>query len=715
MSLVGRNRRVRRRDVRRVLFGTAGALLASGTLVAAHSFTLVRDSLRAQECDAIKLGQNTRIYDTNERLLSTIASTKNRQAVAFSRMPKTLVNATIAIEDKRFYQHHGIDYSRVVGAFVNDLRSDGGPRQGGSTITMQLMKNLCHPNGKRDMSNKLAEAYFANEFESRVPKQEIMKRYLNSVFLGNFAVGVQAASLTYFSKDVSKLTLPESALLAGLPQAPSAYNPFKNPKDAIKRRNLVLDQMLEDGFITSAAAKKAKRTPLRLKRGNTFGFKRERFFVDYIEGILTQELGRKKVREGGYRVYTTINPRLQTAARNAMQQGLHQYFGSGGPSAAVVMIEAKTGRILTMASTNQYGDNPDIGQFNIAGPTAHRQAGSTFKTFVLTAAIDKGISPNTTYYSVSPIDISGGTCVDPGVGPAHVETYGKSSGGPKSLVAATTSSDNSIYAQLTCDIGPNAVYEMARQMGIQSMVPKIDRYNIALGLGGLNQGVNVLEMARAYAPLANGGYRVNLLPMTKLVRPDGRVRVFKPKRVKIFSDGVAAEVTKILRANVTGGTGTKANLPNVPVAGKTGTVDNFVDAWFVGYTPRYVTAVWVGYPTSRTSMPGIAGGTAPATIWRLFMDEATKGESGQEFPAPKEPFEAQPFSGYWENHGASLYSPPKPPDTGNGGGSTTTPSTGGGGGTTTTPTPTPTPTPAPTPTPTPAPAPAPTPAPGTTP
>ncbi len=678
MSLVGRNRKVtkRQRDIRRVLWGTAGALLASGALVGAHSFTLVRDSLRAAECDEITLGSNTRIYDRNQRLLSTIASTKNRQAVPYNRMPKHLVNATIAIEDKRFFQHHGIDYSRVVGAFVNDLRSDGGPRQGGSTITMQLMKNLCHPNGKRDMSNKLSEAYFSVDFENRVPKEEILKRYLNSVFLGNFAVGVQAASLTYFNKDVSKLNLPEAALLAGLPQAPSAYNPFKNPKAAIARRNLVLSEMLEDGFITPAAAKKAKAAKLNLKRGNTFGLKREGFFVDYIEGILTQELGRKKVREGGYRIYTTINPRLQVAARTAMQKGLGEYFGSGGPSAAVVMIEAKTGRILTMASTSRYGQGGDIGQFNIAGPKAHRQAGSTYKTFVLAAALDKGISPNATYTSVSPIRIDGGTCADPGVGPGEFYTYGKKGAGTMTLSRATIASDNSIYAQLTCDIGPNAVYEMARQMGIQSQVPNIDRYNISLGLGGLNRGVNVLEMARAYAPLANGGYRVNLLPMTKLVRPDGKTRVFKPKRVKVLSDGVTSEVTKILRANVTGGTGTRANLPNVPVAGKTGTVDAYVDAWFVGYTPKYVTAVWVGYPGKRISMPGIAGGTAPARIWGLFMAEATKGEKNQSFPAPKEPFESQPFSGYWMSRAGTLGKPATPPSD-NGGGGGEAPSTGG--------------------------------------
>lgn len=668
MSLVARNRKRKRHDIRRVLYACGAGLVCAGTLVGAHSYTLVRDSLRVEECEAIKLGQNTKVYDANQRILSTIASESNRQEIRFDQMPKSLLDATVAIEDKKFGDHAGIDYERIVGAAVKDVGGGSG-RQGGSTITMQLMKNLCHPTQPRTVSNKLQEAYWADEYEKTHTKEQILQRYLNSVFLGNTAVGVQAASLIYFDRPASQLTLPQAALLAGLPQAPSDYNPRAHPEAAIERRNLVLSEMAKDGFITEEKAAQAKQAGLGLKKGDAFTLKREAYFVDYVEAQLTTELGkvkdkktgktkvdiaqgRKKVRNGGYKVYTTINPRLQNVARNVMRNAIRSRFGTGDtPAAAIVMLEAKTGRIVVMASTANYGTNA---KFNLAGPSAKRQAGSTYKTFVLTAMMKAGVSPSTRYFSVSPIKIAGFNCADEGVGGGTFKTYGGKGGGSQSIHQATLASDNSTYVQMTCDIGPQAVYDTAKSMGIRSMVNDIDNHNLALGLGGLNRGVNVLEMARAYAPLANGGYRVNLMPMSKLVRPDGKVNVFQPVKTRIFSDGVAAEVTKILRANVTGGTGTRANLFNVPVAGKTGTVDQAVDAWFVGYTPKYVTAVWLGYPNARRPMPGMTGGALPAAMWHAFMVEATKGQSGQSFPAPKTPFVAKPFSGYYSGQAARL-------------------------------------------------------------
>ncbi len=648
MSLRTRNRRSKRHDVRRVLLASLGGLIGAGTLVGAHSFTLIRDELRADDCDAVRLGSNTKIFDRSQRLLTTIAAENNRESIPLNRMPQYLIDAVIATEDKRFYEHRGLDYDRIIGAAIRDVGGNSG-RQGGSTLTMQLMRNLCHPSEPRNLSIKLTEAYLAKSFEEKYSKQVILQRYLNSVFFGNNSVGVQAAALTYFDRDSSKLTLAQAALLAGLPQAPSTYNPFRNPKDAIARRNLVLDEMVEEGFISRGQADTAKAAGLGLKKGNAFGLKREGYFVDYIEGILTASLGRKKTREGGYRVYTTIRPKLQQAARKAMRDVLSRY-SSEPPSSALVMIEAKTGRVLAMASSEEYNRK---NQFNVAGPSAQRQAGSTFKTFVLTAAIKEGVSPSTRYFSKSPIKIKGSECAEP-VGPATVETYGRKGGGSRTIASATVASDNSVYAQMTCDLGPELVYQTARSMGVTSMVPTIDRYNIALGLGGLNRGVNVLEMARGYAPLANGGYRVKLLPMTKLVPPGGKATIFEPQRTRIFSDGVAAEVTKILRQNVQGGTGTRANLPNVPVAGKTGTVDDFTDAWFVGYTPRYVTAVWVGYPGVKRAMPGVTGGSLPASIWRSFMEVATQGESGQSFAAPVTPAAFKPFSGYWTRQASAL-------------------------------------------------------------
>lgn len=651
MSMRARNRRKKRHDVRRVLLACLGGLIGAATLVGAHSFTLVRDELRADSCDAIKLGLNTKIYDRNQHLLATIAAENNRDAIPLSQMPQHLLDATVAIEDKKFYKHKGIDYDRIIGAAIRDVGSDSA-RQGGSTLTMQLMKNLCHPNESRSLSIKLTEAYLAKDFEKRYSKQVILQRYLNSVFYGNNSLGVQAASLTYFNHDAAKLTLPEAALLAGLPQAPSAYNPFRNPRDATERRNLVLSEMAKDGYITEAQAAKAKAAPLTLNRGNAFQVKREGYYVDYATERLKQSLGSSNVKDGGYRVYTSIDPKLQQTARSVMRRFLSQRWGSDSPSAALVMIEARTGRVLTMASSDVYTAKS---QFNLAGPTALRNAGSTFKVFVLTAAIDNGVSPSTRYFSKSPIPIDGSKCAEP-VGSATFRTFGGSGRGMMSLPAATTASDNSVYIQLTCDLGPEAVYQEAKKMGVTSMVPTgptADRNNLSLGLGGLTNGVSVLDMARAYAPLANGGYRVDIMPMTKLVRRDGKATVFKPKRTKIFSDGVAAEVTKILRQNVLGGTGTAANLPNVPVAGKTGTTNGFYDAWFVGYTPKYVTAVWIGYPAAAR-YTGETGGNSAARIWHDFMAVATEGQSGQAFLTPTEPAVFSSFSAYYTNQAAAL-------------------------------------------------------------
>ena len=651
MSLRRRNHRKKRHDLRRVLFACAGGLVGAGTLVAAHSFELVRDEVRADTCDAVKLGQNSRIFDRNGKLLTTIAAENNRDPIRYDDMPTFLIDATVAIEDKKFFEHRGIDYRRIASAAYKDVSRQAGSndgRQGGSTITMQLMKNLCHPSEARSVSIKLTEAYLASNFEKRYSKKTIMQRYLNSVFYGNNSIGVQAASQTYFSRDAAKLTLPQAALLAGLPQAPSDYNPFRRYDDALERRNLVLDEMVEEGFITAQKAAQAKRAGLGLKKGNAFGLKREGYYTDYVQNILDSELGRKRVQEGGYRISTTIDPKLQDAARTAMRNVLSRY-SSAPPSAAVVMIDAKSGHVLTMASSEEYNRK---NLFNVAGPDALRRAGSTFKTFVLTTALERGISPNTRYFSKSPLKVAGPGC--PGQDPSYaVSTYSRSGGGMMSIAQATVRSDNSVYAQMTCDVGPDAVYTLMRKLGITSLVPD-DQYNVSLGLGSPKLGVSVLEMARAYAPLANGGFKVRVLPMTKLVRPDGKVTSFKPNLTRVLSAGVAAEVTKILRANVQGGTGTTANLPNVPVAGKTGTVDEFKDAWFVGYTPKYVTAVWVGYSNPPRSMPGVTGGSLPASIWRQFMEVATKGESDQAFLIPKTPFVSKPFSSYWTRQASAL-------------------------------------------------------------
>jgi penicillin-binding protein 1A len=637
-----RKSRVRRRHRKRtnlalIIAGSLVAFFGGLVLFSALAVHSVAEDLNLKEGDLkeIRLGQNTRIYDKNGKLLGIVAGVTNRTVVPSRRIPKVLKDATVAIEDKRFYDHSGVDYYRLLGAAWRDLES-GSASQGGSTITMQLIKNLYEPQADRTLSKKIEEAYLAYQYEERYTKDEILSKYLNGVFYGQNAVGVQAASLTYFDKDVSEINLQQAALLAGLPQAPTTYNPFENPEEAKARRNLVIDEMAEQGYISEELAEKAKRSGLALKRGNAYKAKREEYFFEYVRQVLIDRYGEKRVQQGGFKVYTTIDPSLQSAARRAIKENLYY---EDDPASAVVMVDSQKGYIRAMASSVKFSEE---NQFNFA-TQAERQPGSTFKTFALTTAIREEINPYTTLYTSKKLDF-----VDDDYGPIDVSTYSNSYRGAIPIATATLSSDNSVFQQLTLDVGPKKVIQTAYDMGVSKARKLPDVASIGLGAGE----VTPLDMATAYAPLSNGGYRVTPLAIAKIVKPDGSVDVFKPERKKIFQDGVSYEVTRILQNNVTGGTGGNAQI-GYPVAGKTGTTDDFRDAWFVGYTPKYSTAVWVGYPnadgTTRfmTSVHGIAvaGGTFPALIWADFMRAVVDRDGGSDsFPLPDEPMTWSPFT-----------------------------------------------------------------------
>lgn len=641
----GRLRRARRRrsNLAFILLGTFAALVVGGVLVTALAVHTVAGDLRGQELKEIELGENTRIYDKDGKQLGIVAGVTNRTEVSGSRIPQVLKDATVAIEDKRFYEHDGVDYYRLLGAAARDLQS-GSARQGASTITMQLMKNLYNPEGGSrvaDIGMKIEEAYLAFQYEKRYSKQQILNKYLNGVFYGQNAVGVQAASLTYFDRSVKDITLPQAALLAGLPQAPSAYNPFANAEAAKARRNLVLQAMAEQGYITAEQAEKAQRAGLGLKRGTAYTQKREEYFFEYVRQVLIERYGEKAVQRGGFRVYTTIDSRLQKEARAAIAGRLYY---DDDPAAAVVTVDSRSGYIRAMASSQAFSaDN----QFNFA-TQAMRQPGSTFKTFVLAEAVRRGINPNSTVYQSKPLKFT-----DPRWGPIDVSTYSNSYSGPVSIARATLSSDNSVYTQMTLDLDPNSVVDLAYEMG----VPKernLPRYpSVGLGAGE----VTPLDMATAYAALSNGGFRVLPVAISKIVKPDGTEEVFKPGRRRVMTDGQAYEVTKILQANITSGTGGSAQI-GVDAAGKTGTTDDFVDAWFVGYTPHYSTAVWVGYPNDQGekrhmwSVHGIAvaGGSFPAQIWGDYMGRLVEHTGDRtSFPLPTTPVEWSSFSSDFVN------------------------------------------------------------------
>lgn len=637
-----RQRRVQRRSggprqkVAAVFVFICGLALVGVLAAGGWVMSIAGEAPNVNAMKPINKGLNSVIFAGDGSRLGLIDSDEFRRPVPLGDIPVDLQNATIAIEDERFYKHNGIDVQGGIRALVRNIEA-GGISEGASTITMQLMRNLYMKDPARDLERKIIEARMAVDFERENSKKQILQAYLNSAPYGTndgkTAIGVEAASRVYFTKGVSELTLSESALLAGLPQAPTDYNPVLNPKGARKRRNEVLDSMAELGMITLSEAKEAKVTPLGLAPKAGIFDRQQPFFFDYVESQLIKEYGVERVRRGGLKVYTTVEPALQEAGSEAIASTLPY---STDPSAALVSIDPQSGEVKAMVSSSSY----DESQYNLAAQ-GRRQPGSTFKTFTLTAAINEGMNPNTTYYESKPLFIN-----SPIWGEWQVSTYSDSYAGTTSVAKATLSSDNSVFAQLALDVGPEKVAEMARKMGITS---KLNGYP-AETLGGLEVGVSPLEMATAYATLASGGVRRNPVAIKKVVFPDGEVdRPDRPNPERVMSDGAAYEVTKILHANITGGTGTGAYTGCSGQAGKTGTTDNFTDAWFAGYQPNLSTATWVGYPESNqismTSVHGIsvAGGTFPADIWgRYYSYAAIPCEST---PYPTEPVDWATFTG----------------------------------------------------------------------
>jgi penicillin-binding protein 1A len=616
--------------------------IAGGLSVVGYILAVAATAPNIDDLKPIDKGATTKIYAADGKLLGYVQSLQIRTPIAWHDMPPILRNATVAIEDERFYKHGGVDYESIVRAAIRDITS-GKKLQGGSTITQQLVRNLYIRDPKRDLKRKIREAKMASELEKQHSKQWILKQYMNDIPYGTVdgrtAIGVEAASEIYFSKHAKDLSLDEAAVLAGLPQAPSVYSPFSNPGAALQRRNQVLQRMWKNHYITRDQMIQAQHRALHLNPGHRYTRRHEPYFFDYVQDELIQRYGASVFQKGGLKVYTTIEPKLQEAARNSIAGQLNL---PTDPSSAIVTIDPSNGHILAMASSGNYRGR----QFNLAAQ-GHRQPGSAFKPFVLTTAIKEGVNPNSTTYVSKPLNIN-----DPKYGPWQVRTYSNSYGGSMNLVRATLTSDNTVYAQLDLDVGPDKVAKTAKEMGITS---HLDGYP-AEGLGGLHIGVSPLEMADAYATLASGGVHHKPVAITKVVFQDGKEdNVGHNPGNRVLTDGQAYEVTKILHENVLGGTGTAANI-GCPAAGKTGTTSDFNDAWFVGYTPKLSTAVWVGYPNAliqMTSVHGIAvaGGTFPARIWHDYMNIA-HGNNCDDFQQPTTPVQWAPFYGHYATTGA---------------------------------------------------------------
>ena len=612
----------------------AGVIVLAVGVVAAAGITGA--ATVAPRCDLdrlrpVQIGQNSFVYAADGSLLGSIPAEKNRQPVPLHRISKWMRLATIAIEDRRFYEHSGIDLEGIARALAADVRA-GRVVEGGSTITQQLVRNL-YISREVTFERKLIEACLAVRLNNRRSKAWILESYLNTVYYGGHAYGVQAAAQTYFSKPAWKLTLGQSALLAGLTQAPSVYDPLNKPSAALRRRDQVLNAMLESGAITRrqyAAAVKDRQ--LHLNPGRIYTRIREPYFFSFVREQLITQYGANTVRSGGLRVYTTIDRRFQQNARNAILRTLPY---SEDPAAAIVSINPENGAIRAMAAVTP-GKRGN--QFNLASQ-ARRQAGSTFKTFVLSAAVAEGIDPDSTSYVSQPFTYQPTSLSEPW----EVETYSKEYLGSTSISSATLASDNTVFAQLTLDLGADKVAAMAHRLGVRSNLKTREGVHVpSLGLG--SAGVSPLDMASAYATLGAGGIYSEPMAIRKVILPDGTEDTDagwgKPRRQRVVADWVADEVTKILEDNMTQGTGTGANLfLNRPAAGKTGTTDDHTDAWFCGFTPTLSTTVWVGYPRAQIPMESVhgisvAGGTFPATIWNLFVRSSIGDSEPVDFPEP---------------------------------------------------------------------------------
>ncbi|MCW2996036.1 MAG: glycosyl transferase [Conexibacter sp.] len=623
-------------------FAALGVLGAVGWVVSVATSGPALDTIKPQDQGAASV-----IYSADGHRLGFISNDILRTPITGGQIPQNVRDATVAIEDRRFFEHKGVDFEGVVRAAVKNLENKD-DIQGGSTLTMQLIRNLYTKDtvrtGVEGYKRKIREAKLAEELEDQHPgrrgKRFILDQYLNNVPYGTVggktAVGIQAASRIFYDKPADKLTLAQAAMLAGLPQAPTSYNPFLSAPKALARRNDVLRRMADQGYISQAEAAKAIGQPLGVKANAYYTQKRESYFYDYVKQQLVDEYGAKRVQAGGMHIYTTLNLKMQQAARKALDANLAGTDRSG----SIVSVDPSNGDIKAMASTATYGQF----KFNLASQ-GHYAAGSTFKVMVLMTALRKGVDPDTTTYTSMPLKFD-----DPTWGPIDVHTYSGSYIGRANLVKATLASDNSIYQQLDLDLGPEEVKRTAIDMGIKSPVDALP----AAALGGLTKGVTPLEMANAYATIASNGWRNKVSAVRKVCFPTKLAgfdcKTEKPHRHRAFQDGVTAEATKILAENVQAGTGTKAQF-GCPAAGKTGTVDDFTDAWFVGFTPRLATSVWVGHATDRRTLgPGAAGGEVAAPIWGQYMKTA-HGKYCGDFAKPKHAFVSTPFFGKYAKTG----------------------------------------------------------------
>ena len=628
-----------------------------------------------------KLAQSSRILDAEGNLITTLHEAENRTVVPLRAMPKTLRRAVVAIEDERFFQHDGVDVRAILRALVANA-SSGEIREGGSTITQQYVKNVIIAPGaiaEKTLRRKVVEAALSRQIEEKLSKKEILERYLNTVYFGQGAYGVQAAALTYFGKPASRLNLAESATLAGIIRSPEDFDPYKHPRVSRARRDLVLNKMDDLGWAEPGKIARAKRQRIHVQGTETQGEYPAPYFIDYVQRLITYDprfeavgdtIGRRTNRlfRGGLRIETTVDLDMQAAAEDAVERTLPY---PNDPSASLVAMDPTTGHVKAMVGGDDWfaGKKEDpYGKLNLAilaepnlgcvrprgakrcedrAPGTGRQAGSAFKPFALAAAIDNGV-PLSKTYKAAPCMTFPNADAD---GPWKVCNYeGGDFGSELPLLEATVNSVNVVYAQLILEIGASEVVETAADMGLNVPLPEVN--SVALGTGV----VNPLGMTTAYGTLANNGVKRPPVAITKIVDTTTNEVIYEDEteEEQVLDPSVAYLTTTALEAVVDRGTGVRADIGR-PQAGKTGTAQEYRDAWFGGYTPNLVAAVWVGYPEGEIEMKpscagseserrgcrvtridgnGVTGGSYPAMIWQAFMSRALLGLPIESFDAP---------------------------------------------------------------------------------
>jgi 1A family penicillin-binding protein len=612
-------------------FGIAGVFgfIALFALALALSLGTVVDSWLQdlpdyESADAYLVAEPTIVYAADGTEIAQYYL-QNRRSVTLDDISDYVKKGTVDVEDERFYQHNGVDPQGILRAIASQL---SGRSEGASTITQQLVRNTVLSSEQFDqtLKRKVREAYIAIQMEKTYSKDQILNMYLNTIYYGEGAYGIEAASVTYFNKDASDLTLAEAATLVGIPNSPSYYDPFVNPDACIDRRNKVLGNMLEMGDITQDEYNEATAEELSLSPGSlqdeTSGS--YPYFTDYVKTLLESDFDNDTILKGGLRVYTTLDPTYQAAAEEAVTTTLDN-ANNERLGAALVCIDNGTGYVKAMVGGRDYSSS----QFNLATQST-RQAGSSFKTFTLTAAVSAGMNPDIILNCSSPMQITSTWTV---------KNYGNHQYGYRSLASATAISSNTAYAQVAQAIGADAIVDTAYSMGITST---LSRY-LSITLGAVS--VSPLEMCDAYSTLASGGMHRDAVCITKIEDRNGNVVYeHQDNPTRAVSEAVAEAVTNVLEGVVANGaTGyyvADFNTTNQPIAGKTGTSDDAEDLWFCGYTPQITCAVWAGYPDARVAVTvnGDVGTTQNTVqpIWTSFVNKVLAGAAREEFPSTTE-------------------------------------------------------------------------------